>query len=59
MEETENVTTDYAALVKESVVKGAVTAVVSVIVTYGTAALITKLQSRRNKTELTTAEATE
>lgn len=60
MDKTENVeTTDYAVVVKEAAVKGAVTAVVSIAVTYVVSSLINKVQSRRDKTDPTVATATE
>lgn len=59
MDENENVTVDYAALVKEAAIKGAVTAVASIVVTFGVTALIGAVQARRNKTVDTVADTNE
>lgn len=59
MDENENVPVNYTALVKEAAIKGAVTAVASIAVTYVATALINKVQNRRNKTVDSVAIATE
>lgn len=56
MDENENVETDYTALVKEAAIKGAVTALASIVVTYAVSALLQKVNDRRNKTVETVTE---
>lgn len=59
MDENETVETDYAATIKEAVVKGAVSALASIAVTYAFGALMKRVQSRRSETVEAVAVDTE